>query len=383
MSGLSVIYPKLAEKYDAAPPAEQTLIMAKAVDQMAKRLEVGAGPDNPAIIVSFEHEDPDVASQVLNAFLEEYLAYRRTVLISPASPVIERQRMLFEDRLAQADKAYQQFLTGNGIGDFAAQRTALTQMQAQIDGQKYTVDAQLQERSGRLAALNSQLAGIPPEIGLYRDANTTDTDKLAQLRLQREDLLSRYLADAQPVRDLDAQIAQLESAIASGRTQTPGARRIGLNPVFQTLQTERIQLTSEIAALKQSQIAYARQAQQVTDQLQKYAGLEPRFLELARDRDVLQGNVRDFSIKEQQDEASRDIAAESNDNIRIVQRATPPSKGKSLKKIVLMLAVAFGVFTALCAGLLRMFLRPGMPTPASAARTLELPVLGMATVKAR
>ncbi len=40
-------------------------------------------------------------------------------------------------------------------------------------------------------------------------------------------------------------------------------------------------------------------------------------------------------------------------------------------------------FTALCAGLLRMFLRPGLPTAQAAARTLDLPVLAAAPLKAR
>ena len=80
--------------------------------------------------------------------------------------------------------------------------------------------------------------------------------------------------------------------------------------------------------------------------------------------------------------SSRSLAARSNDNIRIVQRAIPPTKGKSLRKPVVVLAFLFAGFTALCAGLLAMFLRPGLPTPQSAARTLDLPVLGAASLKA-
>jgi hypothetical protein len=43
--------------------------------------------------------------------------------------------------------------------------------------------------------------------------------------------------------------------------------------------------------------------------------------------------------------------------------------------------VVFALFTALCVGLLRVFLRPGLPTPAAAGRTLDLPVLGAAAFK--
>ena len=284
-------------------------------------------------------------------------------------------------RLQEADAAYEAFLTSNRIADFVAEKAALSQLQSQIEQQKYLTETQLQDRSGRLGALQAQMGQIAPEVGLFRDVNTAASDKLIALRLQREDLLGRYRPDAQPVRDLDAQIARLEEGMAAGRTTGDGASRIGVNPVYQTLQTERIQLQAEVAALRQSLDALNRQMGQLLDRRLKLAELEPRFQALSLDRDVLQANVRDFAVREEQSRAAMEIASASNDNIRIVQRATAPSRGSSLKKPVLVLAFLFAGFTALCAGLLRMFLRPGLPTPASASRTLDLPVLGVAPLK--
>jgi uncharacterized protein involved in exopolysaccharide biosynthesis len=381
--GISNVYPKLGAEYEAAPAAEKPMIMAKAVQDMGENMNVAAAPANPVVRITFEHDDPVMAARVLNTYLEEYLIFRRSILIQPASPVLERQRVLFEDRLAEADTAYQDFLATNNIGDFLAQKAGLTQTIGQLEGQKYTIESQLQERQGRLASLEAQLGQIAPEIGLYRDSNNSDSDKLAQLKLQREDLLSRYKPGSQPVLDVEAQIRQLEAGIASGRTTAPGARRMGVNPVYQTLQTEKIQLSAEIAALRSARDANLQQYAEATAQLQRFAAIEPKFQELSTDRDLLQSSVRDFSIKAQQDEASRMISGESNDNIRIVQRASPPTKGASLKRAVLVLAFLFAGFSALCAGLLRMFLRPGLPTPASASRTLDLPVLGAAPLKAR
>ena len=96
---------------------------------------------------------------------------------------------------------------------------------------------------------------------------------------------------------------------------------------------------------------------------------------------MLQSNVRDFTQKAEQSQASQALAQATNDNIRIVERATPPAQGKSLKKPVLLLAILFAAISSLCAGLARAFLRPGLPTPAAASRTLDLPVLGSAELK--
>lgn len=379
--GLGALYPDMAAKYAAASPADKALLMSKAIDAMGKNLAVGSAPDNPVVRVSFEHDDPVMAARVVNTLLEEYLIYRRSVLIHPSSPVFERQRVMFEDQLDKADSAYQDFLATNDIGDFAAQKTAATQLVGQIEAQRYAAEITLQDRRARLATLDAQMTQIAPEIGLYRDVDATASIRLGALRLQREELLARYRPDADPVRDIEAQIAQLEAGVTAGRTATDGARRIGVNPVHQTLLTERIQTAAEIAALQSSLTAYEGQSAKATDQLQRLAALEPQFQALSMDRDVLQSSVRDFTVRDRQDQAARQIASETNDNIRIVDRATPTTRGKSLRKPVVVLAFLFGLFSALSAGLVRMFLRPGLPTRASAQRTLDLPVLGTAPVK--
>lgn len=380
--GLSRIYPKMAEKYAKADPAGKRKILALAVRGMSKSFETQSAPDTPVIKVSFEHEDPQTAALVLNTLLEEYLTYRRSVLIDPTSPALAQQRQTFEQRLADADAAYENFLASNRIGDFVSEKTSLSQLQAQIEQQKYQTDSQLQERLGRLATLERQLAQVSPEVGLYRDISSAGADKLVTLKVQREDLLSRYRPDAKPVQDLNIQIAQMEAAMAQGRTQGEGARRIGVNPVYQTLQTEKIQLAAEVAALRESQGTLGQQLDQLTSRRLRLTSLEPQFQALSLDRDVLQAGVRDFTQKEEQTRAAQEIASRTNDNIRVVEAALPPTQGKSLKKPVAALALMFAAFSALCAGLLRMVLRPGLPTPRSASRTLDLPILGSAALKA-
>ncbi|HWU14947.1 MAG TPA: GumC family protein [Caulobacter sp.] len=379
--GFGRVFPSAAAKYAVASPEAKRKLMAEGRESLARNLKIETAPDNSIIRLSYSNQDPDVAEKVLNTLLEEYLIYRRNLLIGGDDNGLERQRALFTEKLAQTDAAYQAFLSGNDIGDFTAQKTALTQLQAQAESQKYATEAQLQDRKGRLAAVEAELARTPTDMVLYRDSDMSASSKLAQLKLDREGLLSRYRPDAQPVRDIDAQIAQLQQGVSSGRTNGEGARRSGPNPIWQTLQSTRNDLTAEVAALQQSLNAYTQQVQDVNQRLLRLAELEPTFNQLSRDRDVLSSNVKDFTVKEQQDQAQRQMSAEGSDNIRIVQRAVAPSTGKSLQKPVLVLAFLFAAFTAACVGLVRMLLRPGLQTPASASRTLGLPVLATANYK--
>jgi uncharacterized protein involved in exopolysaccharide biosynthesis len=379
--GLARIFPAMARKYVAADPAEKSKILAQAVHSMETATKIETAPDTPIIRVTYQAEDPQTAALVLNTLLEEYLIYRHGVLDGSDTSGLEQQRQVFEDRLAHADQAYQAFLNANEIGDFVAEKASLSQLQTQLEQQKLAAEAQLQDRLGRLSTLSGQLAGVAPEVGLYRDLSSAAADKLAQLKVQREDLLSRYRNDSRPVQELEAQIAQLEAGMAAGRTHGDGARRLGVNPVYQTLQTEKIQLTAEVSALRQTATALAGQIRDVREHQLKLAALEPQFQQLSLDRDVLQANLRDFTAKEAQSRAAEEIAQRGNDSIRIVSRATPPTKGKSLRKPVAILAVLFAAFTAVCIGVARMLLRPGLRTARSASRALDLPVLAQAPLK--
>ena len=378
--GLERLYPSLAKAAGAVASGARQAVIDKAVGAMEKSLKIDTAPGAPVVRLSFTHTDPVVAAQTLNTLLDLYVGYRRTVLLDQTQP-LEDQRRAFEARLGQADEAYENFLGSNNIGDFEAEKASLAQLQASLQQQKFAADAGLREKQGRLAALTAQTAQVAPEVGLYHDIDHQAQDKLTELKVQRGSLLSRYRPDAQPVRDLDNQIATLERGLGDGSLQGEGVRRVGINPVYQTVQADRLQIAAEVAALQQSSQVLAQQIEQVTERQLRLAQLEPQYQDLSRDRDVLQSNVRDFTVKEQQSQATAAIARQSNDNISIVQRATPPIQGKSLKRPVMVLAILLAAFTALCVGLVRVFLRPGMPSAASASKTLDLPILATAAAK--
>jgi len=378
--GLPRLYPKLGAGYDAAAPEERRLIMGKAIATMDKGLKIVSTPGAPVVRMTFSHPDPQMAALALNTLLDQYLVYRRSVLLDQTAP-LENQRKSFEARLAQADEAYENFLGSNNIGDFETEKASLAGLQASLQQQKFAADAQLKEKQGELDGLTQQAGQLAPEIGLFRDVDHAAQDKLTDLKVQRENLLGRYRPDASPVRDIDAQIATLARAVSAGTVQGDGARRVGVNPVYQTVQSDKIQAAAQIAALQQSSEALGAQIDQITERQLRLAQLEPQYQGLTRDRDVLQNNVRDFTVKEQETEAADAIARQGDDNISIVERAVVPTQGKSLKQPVLALSVLLAAFTALCVGLLRVFLRPGIPTAASAARSLDLPVLATAPMK--
>ena len=314
--------------------------------------------------------------------MDEYLVYRRSVLLDRDVKPLEDQRRLFDGRLAAADNELTAFLAKNGIGDFEAEKTALASLYGQLLTDSYSAQAAAGETRSRLGVVSAQAAGAPSEISLFRDTDRTAADRLAALRVELNDLLARYQPSAQPVRDKQAQVAAMEQLALQQRNLT-SASRFGANPIAQALQTERNTLSAQAASLSARKAAVDAEIGRITARRQVLAGLEPRYQELVRQRDVLAANAKAFAQRSQENQAAQAVSAKSDDNIRVVQRAYVPTRGASLKRPALIVATLFAGFAAVCAGLIGAFLSRGFPSARAAERTLEMPVLLSVPRKAR
>jgi uncharacterized protein involved in exopolysaccharide biosynthesis len=380
--GYKTLYPARAGRFEAASAGQRRRMVNRAAVEMGQQLGIQTAPKSNVIGVTYSHKDPDVAAAVLNRLVEGYLVYRREVMSDVTLPLVAQQRQVLQGRLAGAEQALESFLTLHRIGDFEAEKQAQSALQASLNDERYRVVARLREVQGRLGELSRQAGGLSPEIGLYRDVDTTAENKLRDLRIQREELLTRYKPGARPVQEVETQIAQMERMIGEGRGSTAGARRTGVNPVYQAVQTERIQLRAEEASLQSRRAAIETQLGEVTNRRLELTRLEPEYQDLERNRASLEGSLRTFLTREQEQRAAQAIAQEASDNIRIVERASPAVKGSSMRGEMLVLAFLLAAMTAVSVGLGRIFLRRSFATASSASRTLDLPVLASAPLKA-
>lgn len=356
---------------------------ADAVIAMGRSLEVATAPDTGVVQLSYQHGDAQTASAILNQIVDTYMDYRREVFRDTTTPLLAEQRDSIERQLDDADQAYEQFLDDNDLGDFAIEREAVGGSYQTVFAERLSIEAQLRQADSRLAALRAEMASIPAQITLQQDLNLSVHDQLLTARAERETLLSRYQPDSQPVRDIDARISQLEAFVNSGDGTGVTAQRQGPNPVWQDLEMDRVRAQAERDSLAARHAVLTRQLQELEDRQSRLVELESRNGALAADREVLSTTYRDFAARQAQSRASADLARGGADSIRIIAAANPPDRPSSLRKPVLVLAFLFAAFTALCAGLLRVFLGRRFVTAGSASRTLDLPVLAVAPSKGR
>ncbi len=354
---------------------------AKAVKAMTSALSVDITPLSPVIALSYKSDDPRRSAQVLNTVIDQYLTYRREVFQDRATPAIRSRREAFEDELETADRAYEEFLRSHQIGDFATARATLAASYQTIFTERLSVQAQLNQTAQRLTTLSNQLSNMDREIPLQQDLNVSAQDQILQLRTQREQLLSRYQADAAPVQEIEAQIRRLQTYVDTGTAVGAKEVRLGPNPVWVQLEAQRATTAAERDSLGARLAVLDRQLAEINQRQARLNDLESRNATLSGNREVLSQSVREFQLREAQSRADNELVTAGADNVTVIERAQPPAEGKSLKLPLLALVILFAGFTALSVGLLRVFLRRGVWTPSSAERTFGVPVLAVAPAK--
>lgn len=379
--GVETIDPKLGPAWSQGDPVRRRLIEGQAVLAVGCGLSIDTTPDTGVVRLSFRHGDPETAAQVLNTLVEAYLVYRRQVLSDPTSPLLAREKALFQARLAEADAAYERFQSENGIGDFPTEKAALATLHQSLVDDRYKAEAAYSEANSRLAALNRGLAGAPAEIEIQRDLDLSASARLMSLRVERRDLLSRYKPEAAPVKEIDAKIAALEAFVASPASAGEKDRRMGANPVRQDIERQRIEIQAQAAAAARRRDEIRRQLDEVTKRQQRLTVLESRYQTLTVEREVLQANVKSFAQRQEEARAAQDLARDGDDSIRVVERASAPVEAKGLKRPLLILVLLVALVCAVGAALVRVFSRRGFATAGAAARALDLPVLATAPLK--
>lgn len=363
---LVALYPDIA-----TVPGSDARKLAAAERAFAQHLTIETAPQTPAIGLSFEHRNPEIAAQALNALVSAYLEHRRQVLVGGEYEALAEESSDLSARTASASAALASFLTEHQIGDFESELAALAARAGDIETQLLEARARQREAEARATALRTRYRAEPEEIQLYSESDARTA--LVEAQMEREQLLSRYQPDALPVREVDRRIAQIEAFLAGG--DPASVTRRGANPVRQEVASQLYAMEAEARAQAGRAQALTQQRTEVRERLRAMQSLEPRFRQLQRERSILENSAQNFAARAEDARTRSQLLGRATDNITPVERAAIPTQGKSLRWPIMIVTLLIAAVVAVGAGLSRALMRRSFPTPSSAARALGTPVL--------
>ena len=374
--GIDKLYEAKDMKITQGPDTPERRI-AFGVESFQKKFAASSTPNTTVVRLAFTGKDPDVAALALNKLIDEYLTYRREVLFEDRTGSLTQQRSEFEIQLQAVQQELTDFMGRNGVADFESERLSLQSLLAATRADLLSVQSRQREAQGRYSSTDQSYQREPAEIRLSFESD--NSRRRIELASQLADLQTRYTDDSQPVRDAQRRIEALDQVLNSQQGQAAGNTKTGSNPVRDTLATDRARNMADVEALTQRESVLTAQVAQLQARAVQLSQKRPEYEDILRRKAVLEEQVRQFSTREASARAQNELSQTSNDNIRVIERANVPTRGRSLRRYVGAGAIFLAGLTALMAGLVRAFARSSFPTPASVGRTLGLPVLATVT----
>lgn len=342
-------------------PSEEA-IWSGVVDKVLENLSIGTDGKSYAIYVSFESEDPKVASGVANALMQAFIARQienSNSALSDANSWIKQRAVELRRDVEAANKKVQEYRVAHNLLETRA-GTVSSQQVAEINTQLSTARADLAQAEARYQQARGEAS---------RGASgSTATEVLSSPLIQR-------------LREREAEAAQREAEMSSRLAPAHPQRKA----VAKELASIRGQIDREINKLlkslqSQAEIARSR-VQSLTTQLNSLQGKatsmaadEVELHQLEQEAETKLNVYQSFLATAQQTAEQPRI---NQANARIVSAApTPILPSSPNKKLIVLGAMLIGFFLSAAAVLLLGEMRRGFEREEEIEDALGLPVLG-------
>lgn len=345
---------KATRSGDAVALADARVKLHKTVDDA---FWVTPRPKTGIIDLGYKHENGDIAVDTLNAFIDEYLAYRRSIFVDGSADFHRKQATAVEEQLNQVEKSITSFHRRNGFSSFGSEREGASERTEALRAELGQIRAQMTGIEAEMSAVEGQLRGTTEVIDT--EINDMGSQRVAQANLELQQLLAKYLPNSDPVRAKQAEIAELKALQSANGGNPIGRRTVGPNPTHQALVANLNTLRASADGLREREFTLTQQLGNNDAKVRKFQDLEPQYNKMLRERETLDLRLKGVNSKLQEAVANSEQAEAANvENVKIIAYATLPRKGRNMAKIMLALIMIGWGFTLFMLALLRVFLDP-------------------------
>ena len=249
------------------PGEGRTAQIERAARRLAGKLRVEPVRKTNLIAVSYESENPGVAAKVLQSlatlYLEKHMEVHRPV---GEFQFFEQQTDESRRQLEDAKQRVLQFVSSHGVVAAAQERDLALQKLSDEDASYRQAQVDLEETKRRIQELGRQLPTLQERATTQvRIADNPELLKalkssLLELQLKRTLLLTKFEPNHRLVQELDQQIAQTKSTIASEMLAPLRDETTDKNPNYEWAKAELQRARVQLRGLDAKAAATLRQA---------------------------------------------------------------------------------------------------------------------------
>ncbi len=380
--GVNQIYPDLLENArEGVSPMPAALSRFKANLNVEQR-------ESPTIIrVTFQHDNPIVATKSLNILAKFWKEKHLKVFSTPQTPFLQKQAESYRKKLNHTEDQLQQFKQEHGISSFPKQRALLLEQRHQLDTTLKSVENKIQSISATMASLYQQIKTIPKEIPISMIDERSDIigySKRELFKLQREEreLSAKYQDKSRPLIDLRKEIGIIQTFLDEQEAELGDTVTSGRNPVYQKLELELLNAKTQHVALQSEHRVLTKQLKGLSDQVSHVGQLEQRFDSLVHEAEKDRENLSRYMEKVETATITEELDRQQIANVSVIQTATVSFKSvKTKQTAIVILGLMLGIASSIGLVFILEHLQQSYTRPEQVTHELGLPILVSVTNK--
>ncbi len=366
----------------AAPSQNDQIAIEKAVNKLAKTLDVEVVKKTDLILVGYDSTDPHQAAQVLSSVANLYLDKHVTVHRPGGTyDFFQKASERYGQGLAAAEARLMDFEHGSSVVSAQAESTLALQKYNEFDGTLKQTQAAISETQKRIDILEAQQLSLPERI-TTQVRKSDDAFLLSQLQsslltleLKRTELLQKFEPTYRPVLELDAQIAQSREAIAKAEKDPLRDETTDQNPTQAWAREELAKAKADLAGLQARAAATAVAAKAYQDRARELGQMQVTQDDLVRNVKMTEDNYLLYVRKEEESRISEALDRGKILNVVVAEEPSVPALPSNKRPLTLFIGVLLATIVSLGLVFGSEYLDQTFRTPDEVANVLNIPVL--------
>ncbi len=341
--------------------------------------------NSDVVVVTFTADNPEIASQVVNKTIDNYINTTRSQLntmLLNAKTFFEREVARYAAKVRELESKKLRFELDNpGLdpNDPASSRARLVELRSKLD----VVTQELSVTQAKRQKLEELIKGEPDMI---QSTKTGQNPELAELLTKKSALDQAYEQHrAMGRKDIHPEVQKVLQRLAEINAQIDGVAKEAVIETIETPNTAKFQAKADLESLSGTMLALERRRDELGSQVEHYEIMERNFFVIRNEylrieRELAEATQQltfwDNNLRRTSTAVSTEV---SNQGIRLFVTQRAPDLGKPTKPTlwgILSMAIFAGVATGVVLVALAELLDSSFHSVDQAVDNLKLPVLG-------
>lgn len=360
---------------------EQEMATAKAVRVLEKQLKVEVIKKTDLIGVEYESSNPQLAARVLSTLASLYLEKHVAVHRPPGTlDFFQQESDRYRTGLADAESHLANF-THDGTVSARLEKESALQRLAEFEAEEAQTQQAIGETEQRIKMLEAQVSSTSPRV-VTQVRNSDDSLFLSGLRttlmnleLKRTELLEKFDPRYRLVKEVDAEIAQTRSTLATAEQSKLHDETTDQDPTYAWVKAELAKSRTDLAGLQAKAAVGSRTIKDYRESAKVLGEKEIAQEDLQRTVKVGEDNYLLYLQKLEEARISEALDRKRIINVAIAEAPTAPSLPSNQRLLTLLMGTLLATLVSVGSAFTSEYLDSTFRTPQEVRTYLNIPVL--------